>query len=166
MIVPEIVILRVKMVVRIRYRPNASESTRLFRTQRTLLPVRVLALAAITFLYLGGQHPKNPRLHAAGLAIKKNPALTIRRGPADLSLHWDRESAEIRDGDSGQLAIRDGAMERTVFLSTEQLRYGSVFYPDATDRMTFRLFLTRRGSPVCELSVLAREATPVRTTVE
>lgn len=110
-------------------------------------------------VYLGGAPLKEPRVQAAA-AAETNPVLVIRGGGADLSLHWDRQSPQIRDGDSGELTIRNGATERNVFLSPEQLRYGAIFYPDATDQTAFRLFVIRRGSPVCELPLSARENRP------
>jgi hypothetical protein len=63
----------------------------------------------------------------------------------NLHLSWDRHARPIEDGGSGLLHITDGGQDRTLDLSSEQLKSGSVIYRRMTGRVRFRLEVFLKG---------------------
>ncbi len=59
----------------------------------------------------------------------------------NVHLTWDRTAPAIRGAERGVLVIADGDQTRTLELSRDQLRHGSVVYRRITDRVSFRLEL-------------------------
>jgi hypothetical protein len=57
----------------------------------------------------------------------------------NLHLSWDRRARPIENGGKGLLHIADGGQTRTLELSSEQLKSGSVIYRKMTPQVRFRL---------------------------
>ncbi|HVX67716.1 MAG TPA: hypothetical protein VHA11_13985 [Bryobacteraceae bacterium] len=63
----------------------------------------------------------------------------------NLHLTWDRHARPIESGGSGLLHISDGDQIRTIELSSEQLRSGSVIYRKMNPHVRFRLEVFLKG---------------------
>jgi hypothetical protein len=77
-----------------------------------------------------------------------NVGLTVTREGDNLSVRWDRQAPAIRAATQGLLVIQDGATNRPVSLSSDQLQTGSVVYPHKAGEVDFRLELTLRSKSV------------------
>ncbi len=82
----------------------------------------------------------------------------------NLHLTWDRHSRPVAEGKSARLYITDGGEDRSMDLTAEQLRNGSVIYRKVSGQVRFRLevFIKERRSvsETWERAVSAGEAPP------
>jgi hypothetical protein len=91
---------------------------------------------------------RTPAIAAAGM-----PLYTERTG-ADLKITWDHRSTSVAEATSGLLTILDGAVERVIPLTAEQLRFGSVLYSPQAAQLTVRLTTAKEDRTTSSAYVL------------
>jgi len=82
--------------------------------------------------------------------------LRVARNVEDLDITWNRHAEALRDAKSGALTIRNGRVDRTIPVSSKQLREGRVTYhPVSGVDADFRLeIVTADGNLVAESTQL------------
>ena len=145
------------MVVRLIYRPRASEGSTLTgkpRSKRRSVWISIAIVLTAGLLYLPERQSRPLRAEAATTAREFTPAnsfgFKVKSNRADLLLDWNRESPAVVDALSGTLIIRAGNLERSVALTRDQLRQGSVLYAPTAGRVAFRLQIVGRDYEVTE----------------
>jgi hypothetical protein len=145
------------VVVRLIYRPRASEGSTLTgkpRSKRRSVWLCIAIVLTAGLLYLPERQSRPLRAEAATTAREFTPAnslgFKVKRNRADLLLDWNRESPAVVDALSGTLIIRAGNLERSVALTRDQLRQGSVLYAPTAGRVAFRLQIVGRDYEVTE----------------
>jgi hypothetical protein len=105
-----------------------------------LLPLSFLFL--LLGVFLGMQVSVTLGRKLPGMLRTADPlslGMTVTPSGPTVHLVWDRGSTAVVNAREGVLHIIDGGIPKTVPLSKEQLRTGSVVYPPASNRVEFRL---------------------------
>ena len=151
------------MTVRVIYRRSASAGGVLPKPKPSW--VTVALLGAVTFTGVGGQHSGAPPVVAAAASPANGLGFRLERTDRDVWLRWNRESDIVIGAVSGTLIIGQGRGTRTVALTHDQLRYGRIFYLNATDQDSFRLRVLEMNGALAEASV-SMNSTPPRISVK
>jgi len=117
----------------------AAPAPRRLRLWTILAPVLLVLMAAATVLLAAKGFIRLPQAPAPRDPL--SVSLSGRDDGGNLHLTWDRTAPAIRGAERGVLVIADGDQVRTLELSADQLRHGSVVYRRITDRVSFRLEL-------------------------
>ena len=92
--------------------------------------------------------PGNGTSTGRGRASARDPyalSLMVLEYVDNLHLSWDQHALPIENGGSGLLHITDGGQNRTLELSPEQLKSGSVIYRRLSGQVRFRLEVFLKG---------------------
>lgn len=125
----------------------------------------LIAAAAVAIgVLLGGWWAyRAPDRAAATDTISLAPAPAAAALPAqkrgDLEISWDPLGPAISTATAGVLQIDDGGIRRQIPLTLSELRFGSVVYSPATDRLRVALSVRQLDGSTFEADVYSRSAT-------